>query len=80
MKQYRKRPSIVEAVQWPGGLDDVPDGFVLSPPPTDFGVGRSCWHPDLKVLLHRGDWLVVGDGGPRCMANADFWGQYEEAP
>ena len=83
MKPFRKKPYPIMAVQWEydfkgGASGPLPPGFIKNPPPTDFGVSSSAYHPALNILLHPGDWLIMdGEGHVRRLSNYEFAAQYE---
>lgn len=51
-------------------LTNPPQGFVLTPPPEDFGVGRSAYNAEARLSLHVGDALVTRADGSQFVLRA----------
>lgn len=65
MKQYRKKPVIVEAVQWTGQpIEEMPEWFCKKA--TDITVSRGIlqflWPREGRRFMNKSDWFVLEEG------------------
>ena len=76
MSRFRKRPEVVEAVQWHPGRGEMP-GVVVGP----VSPFRYAWTDAGRVRLEAGDWLVwqAGSERPMVVPDDEFAAAYEVA-
>lgn len=90
MAQFRKKPVVIEAVQWnqPGGFSEVPDwikaALAFSPGTAGsvirMGDDLDVWTLEGKMTARPGDWLIRGIKGEVYPCKPDiFSATYEPA-
>lgn len=87
IKKYRKKPVVIEAVQWKYGKGDIElRNFLTEWIGDAFLTDGEYWYPGIKTLegdmrVNPGDYIIKGVKGEFYPCKPDiFEATYEEAP
>lgn len=80
MARFRKRPVVIEAVQYNDAMrleDRLPQGVFICP--TDEGDVPVCHTLEGDLMVREGDWIITGVKGEHYPCKPDIFRQtYEE--